>query len=492
MKKNLLILFIVVGLGLVGGSEAICAPPELESRKPAVILQTPQQVEQYMRLDDIEAFSHDQLFMQDVQVSENMTRLKLDDAIDLGIKNNLITKISVQKVDEALGRKMQAMAALLPNINAGVAQQRTFRENFESQGLKFPGLNTSNVGPFNTFDARLQLTQQVINFSAVSNFKAGVKDVNAARYDKEFNRQKVVLLVALDYLDALRAQGDYKAAEANLKLSRKLLDQAQDQFQSGLANSVDVARAQTRVAQDEFKMANSRTGVHDAFLELQRSTGLPYDGVLKMMNTLGFIREAVPARSDAMAQADEKRLDLQVAKEHISASQYRLLGAKEERLPQIDFVSDLGPSGIEPNKTDRMASSFTVRLTMPIWDSGRISGEVKESNAQEKQAEIFYDDLKRQVEEDIQKALWLIDTDTDQVIAAGHVVGLSKHELDLASDRFMQGVGDNIEVLNAQTALEEARSQYVSALTLYHAARVNLYFALGESNSFYLQDVVQK
>jgi len=72
------------------------------------------------------------------------------------------------------------------------------------------------------------------------------------------------------------------------------------------------------------------------------------------------------------------------------------------------------------------------------------------------------------------------------------VVGLSKHELDLASDRFMQGVGDNIEVLNAQTALEEARSQYVSALTLYHAARVNLYFALGESNSFYLQDVVQK
>jgi len=41
-------------------------------------------------------------------------------------------------------------------------------------------------------------------------------------------------LVALDYLDALRAQGDYKAAEANLKLSRKLMDQAQDQFQSGL------------------------------------------------------------------------------------------------------------------------------------------------------------------------------------------------------------------------------------------------------------------
>ena len=342
MKKNLLILFIVVGIGLAGGSEAICASPELESGKPAVILQTPQQVEHFMRLDDIEAFSHDQLFMQDNLVSEDMTRLKLNDAIDLGIKNNLITKTSVQKVDEALGRKMQAMATLLPDINAGVAQQRTFRENFESQGLKFPGLNASNVGPFNTFDARLQLTQQVINFSAVSNFKAGVKDVNAARYDKEFARQKVVLLVALDYLGALRAQGDYMAAQANLKLSQKLLDQAKDQFQSGLANSVDVARAQTRVAQDEFKLANSRTGVHDAYLELQRSTGLPYDGVLKMMNTLGFIREAIPARTQAMAQAVEKRLDLQVAKERISASKYRLLGAKEERLPQIDFEGDLG------------------------------------------------------------------------------------------------------------------------------------------------------
>jgi len=75
--------------------------------------------------------------MQDAQVSENMTRLKLDDAIDLGIKNNLITKTSVQKVDEALGRKMQAMAALLPNINAGVAQQRTFREILSHKGLSF-------------------------------------------------------------------------------------------------------------------------------------------------------------------------------------------------------------------------------------------------------------------------------------------------------------------------------------------------------------------
>jgi outer membrane protein TolC len=79
----------------------------------------------------------------------------------------------------------------------------------------------------------------------------------------------------------------------------------------------------------------------------------------------------------------------------------------------------------------------------------------------------------------------------DQVLAAGHVVGLSQHELELARDRFAQGINDNIEVINAQTSLAQARDQYVVALTQYHTARINLYFALGQTDSFYLQDIVQ-
>lgn len=487
MKKILMMTSMVVGLGLVGGSLGLCATSDLNSETSTAALQTPQQVEHFMQLDQVAAFSHEEMFLG-LQNDASVVDLKLSDALDLGLKNNLTSRTAVEKVEEALGRKYQAMSALLPHVDASVYQNRTFKENLEAQGLKGFG----SIGPFNTFDARFQLVQEVLNLSALSNFKAGVKDVNAARYEKDFARQKVTLLVSLNYLDALRAQGLFKAAEANLKLSRKLLKQAQDQFEAGVAHSVDVARARTRVAEDEFRLAQTRTSVHDAYLDLQRSTGLDFDSVVKLTNSLGFIREPVPQLADALQRASESRLDLRVTKERLEAAQYKVSSAKEEFLPKIEFLGSWGQSSIDPRKDQKTTSDIMVRASMPIFEGGRIWGEIKEARAQKSELEIYDEDLKRQVQEDVRKARWTLDSSIDQVDAAAHVVSLAEHELDLAGDRFAQGVGDNVEVLNAQTALEDARSQYVSALTQYHAARVNLYFALGETNSFYLQDLVKK
>ena len=121
-----------------------------------------------------------------------------------------------------------------------------------------------------------------------------------------------------------------------------------------------------------------------------------------------------------------------------------------------------------------------------------IHGETKEASSQKRQEEIYFDDLKRQVEEDVYMALWTIETSMEQVNAAGQVVELSVRELELASHRFAEGVGDNVEVVNAQTVLEQSRDEYIAALTQYHAARINWYFALGKADSFYLQDTTQK
>ena len=487
MKKFFFLLGIVVTLVLFGVSQALAVESAGKGAKVSDILQTPEQVEQFMRLDNIASFSHEGMFLDDQEFSDP-GRLKLREAVDLGLKNNLVSRTAKEKVAEALGRRWQMLSGLLPHVEGSISQGRTFKENLEAIGFRGQGA----IGPFNTFDARIQLTQEVLNLSVASNFQAGIRDVNAARYEKEFARQKVTLLVSIDYVNALRAQGDFKAAESNWQLSQKLLKRAQDQFEAGVANSVDVARARTRLAQDEFRLAQTRTSVHDAYLDLQRSTGLPYNGVVTLMNTLGFIREQVPDLAVALKTAEEKRLDLRVSKERVQAAQYRVSGARTQLFPKIEFLGDIGSSANEIHENDRTTSSIMLRASMPIFEGGKILGEIKEAKSLKTQIELYVEDLKRQVEEDVQKALWLLDTGIGQVDAASHVVGLAEHELTLASDRFTQGIGDNIEVVNAQTALAEARSQYVTSLMQYHTARINFYFALGETESFYLQDVQQK
>jgi outer membrane protein TolC len=63
---------------------------------------------------------------------------------------------------------------------------------------------------------------------------------------------------------------------------------------------------------------------------------------------------------------------------------------------------------------------------------------------------------------------------------------LANRELVLAQDRFKNGVADNIEVVNAQTALENSRLMLVSSLAQFNLARLNLAAALGRAEDFRL------
>ena len=62
-------------------------------------------------------------------------------------------------------------------------------------------------------------------------------------------------------------------------------------------------------------------------------------------------------------------------------------------------------------------------------------------------------------------------------------VGKAERALELATDRFLAGAGTQSDVLNAQTALTEARGSYIDALRIYSAARATLVRAPGRTSN---------
>ncbi|MBO0722454.1 MAG: TolC family protein, partial [Blastocatellia bacterium] len=106
------------------------------------------------------------------------------------------------------------------------------------------------------------------------------------------------------------------------------------------------------------------------------------------------------------------------------------------------------------------------------------------TSSQERQAELQLRDTEAQVEEDVRLALVTLTAAVEQMRAAEATLNLAERELSMARDRFSAGLGDNIEVVNAQTSLENARNGRVTALAAYNTARVNLAAALGRAQSF--------
>jgi outer membrane protein TolC len=420
------------------------------------------------------------------RVTQGPTALSLDEAIQLAIQNNLATLLARERRREAEGFKQESMAGLLPNIN-GTAYQASVTQNLAALGFQpgtFPGITNTFIGPFNNFDARARLVQTIFSLSAIRNYQAGQSLVRVAELQEELAREQVASGTALNYLEALRAERAVAAAQANVELAQTLRQLAIDQRNAGVATGVDVTRAEVRLAQEEVRLAQAQTSSEQARLNLQRVVGLPLESPMTLTDQLRFTDEPPPAVETAVGQAAQTRREVRIAEEQIRASELERKAVRAEYLPSVEFVGDYGVSGITPTNTDLPTRRAAIQLNVPIFNGGLTRGRLTVATSRERQAELELGNVRGQVEEDVRLALSSLRTATAQVRAADESVVLAQRELEMSRDRFRAGVADNLEVVNAQTSLANARDAQITALALYNAARLNLAAALGRAESF--------
>ncbi|HEX8180297.1 MAG TPA: TolC family protein [Pyrinomonadaceae bacterium] len=412
--------------------------------------------------------------------------LSLAQALQLALQNNLTTLLARERRREAEGLQQEARAGLLPNIS-GAAYQASLTQNLAALGFQpgtFPGIARTFIGPFNNFDARARLVQNIFDLSALKNYRAGRAGVRVAEFEEQLAREQVATGTALTYLEALRAERAVAAGEANVELAQALVKLAEDQRGAGVATGVDVTRAQTRLAEEQLRLAQAQRLSEQARLNLQRIVGLPLESPLTLTDELRFTTEPMPTVETAVAQAAQSRPELRIAEEEIRINELARQAVRAEQLPSLAFVGDYGVSGITPTNTALPTRRAALQLNVPIFNGGLTRGREAVAASRTRQAELALGNVRGQIEEDARLALSAVRTAVAQVRAADESVNLAQRELEMARDRFRAGVADNLEVVNAQTALANARDEQVTALAQYNGARLNLAAALGRATSF--------
>lgn len=412
--------------------------------------------------------------------------LSLREAVTLAVSNNLATRLAAERRTEAGAQADEALAALLPNIWA-TAMRSSNTANLAAMGFHkgmFPGMDTTFIGPYDVFDARLRLVQSVFNLAAVRRWQAGRTGREIAAWQDDLARQQVTAAASLAYLYLARAQMAVEAGRADLNLAQRLRSLAVDRHDAGAATGLDVTRAETRVAQQEVRLAQFRNQAEQARLQLLRLAGLPLDREIVLADPLRFVDQPPPVAAEAVADARRDRVELRLAEaqEKISDLQHR--AARAEFLPTLDLAGDYGLSGARMDEEALPTRSIGLRLNLPVFNGGANLARLAGTASRQRQAKLLLEDTASQVEEDVRLALDGLITAAEQVRAAERALSLAEKELEQSQDRFAAGVSDNIDVLAAQTALENSRDARVAALAAHNAARVNLAAALGHPERF--------
>ncbi len=428
-------------------------------------------------------------------------RLSLADAMAIGLENNLTTLLATERAEEARALRQQVRSFLLPNIS-GTAYQQNRTLNLAAQGLGGGGSEEmmgggmggmgggaaipSFVGPFNTFDARLNFSQTILNLAALREYKSSKAAVQVAELTSQLAREQVATFVALAYLTAQRSNLEVNAARADLSLAEALRELAVKQRNAGVANGIDVVRAESRAAQERLRVVQAEANAEQTRLDLERAVGLPQGSSTRLVDTLAVRAETVPPLDAALQQALASRLDTRIAEQTIEQRALDRKARAAARYPVVNAVGDYGQSANTPFKNDRATRTYGVQLSVPVFDGGYTRGRINAALSQQRQAEWELGNTRGQVEQDVRTALVGWRLGAEQVRASEEQFSLATRELELATQRFRAGVADNTEVLEAQAGLANARALRVQALAQYGAARLNFAAATGTAQSFRL------
>jgi len=402
--------------------------------------------------------------------------LSLDDAIARGLRQNLGLILQTTAQQNAHGQQLEQLQALLPTVT-GDASIEVQQINLAAFGLKFPGLKPI-IGPFQTIDFRAYLTQNLVNVPALENYLAAKHNFASAKLTAEDARDMVVLTVGNAYLLCIADAARIEAVNAELATSKVSLDQATDSHEAGISPRLDVLRAQVDYQNEQQSLISATNQLAKDKLALARAIGLPLDQAFRLTDTEPYAALDNLDPAAAFAQALKNRKDLAAQSEQVAAASAQKTAAFASQLPTAKFTGDYGDLGQTVNHSHSTYTA-TGKIEAPILQIASTRGQEDVADSQYVQAKDKLADQIQQVNADIRDSILDIQSAAKLVEAAKSNVDLANEELSEAQQRFHAGVADNLPVSQAQSSVEQANDQYISALYQHNAAKLSLARALG-------------
>ncbi len=404
------------------------------------------------------------------------TNLTLQQAITLALSQSPSAQIANIEAAQAQGDSALARSALLPQ--AGFAfNQSIQRFNIESIiAQRLPGV-AQHVGPFQVLNPGVALATPVFDLTLWKQYGAAKDRARAAAASTEAAHEEIALLVVSQYLGALRAMAEVQAATARRDLSLRLDTQAANLLRDGVATEVDKLRADVRLKQDEQDLIQAQTAQMVSRYALARLLGLPPAQPITLSDDA--LSDALKVDPDMTPEsALKQRPEMVAATTGVEAADKLRQAARARSLPSLKFS---GMWGQQSSHFDGLIPAYTYQFTLsvPLFTGGALTAERKLAELDEAKARQQRDDLRNGITEQVLSAEAQARSARSQIDVANAAVMLAQRELDLATDRFQQGVADNIEVVAAQSSLAETTDRRIQALFAFNIAEAQLSRAAG-------------
>lgn len=361
-----------------------------------------------------------------------------------------------------------ARSGLLPDVNASA-----------SAGASRTSINGSpSVSSTEPRSVALNATQVLYDGGRTRNsVDSAISGVDAARSRLTDTEQQVLLQVVTSYMNVRRDQQFVQLAENNVRVIAEQLRAARDRFEVGEVTRTDVSQAQAALAQSEAALAAQEGALAVSFQAYGRVVGAPPGDLADppphppLPTTLA---EAVQEALDSHPQVVAARFDEEQARSDIAAAQGVLL-------PTVSLNGSVSYREDQSAQLSNGVASAQVQVTatIPLYQGGAAYAGVRQAQEVRSQRMSQIHETTRAIQEQVENAWTSLATARSTTGARRQQVAAAQLAFEGVREEAKLGARTTIEVLNAEQALLNARTDLVSSLRDEHVAAYSVLSAVG-------------
>ncbi len=406
---------------------------------------------------------------------DSTIHLSLSEAMQMAKERHVEVIVSEQRVQQAISRIGQARSNLLPQLQGTASQYRRV-VNLAAFGIDIPNTNPL-VGPFNSFDARVALTQTLFDLPTLERLKSARIGKNLSIAESEKVKQDVMALVAALYLDAKRADQAVAFARALVQQGETRDRLSRSRLQVGLGTSLDVTQKNAEIAGDRSRLTQALAQAAERRLDLIAALGLPTEEKI-LFSQEKFQLPSFSPESSSIDTWVDSHPDVKLATREVEQLKAERKVTKGGYFPKIVGTADYGASGIIPNES-LGTYSFGGQLSIPIYQGGWREAQLKEATSRIREGEARLSDAEHTTEAKILSAQESLKQATAALQAAEADRVAAQKQLSISRSRFQTGLGTDLEVVEATTQLALIQDRHAEAEANFQLAQVNLAHAMG-------------
>ena len=390
-------------------------------------------------------------------------KLSLEDCVNLALANSPSAVAAQLALQNAYVNLNLSKSQFLPTASAGFSSQY-------NAGASVHDFGTSG----STASANLTLSGLT---DLARNVRMKQIEVEQAELKVQSVKNDLVRTVRKKYYALLAAQRTVDIRTQSREVYEDQYKRTSEYYRLGLRPKVDVTTAEVNLNNESLRLIRAKNSVKTASASLANTLGITTPVILQVKEDVSFDQPEITL-DDAVKTAYENRPDVQSSALDLRLGNLKVSQAKAGYFPTLSISAGYTKSG-ESLYLDNENARVGVGIEIPLFNAFKTYNSVKQANIALENTRNNSRSLLNNVFLEVQNAYIALNEAQESIPLAQLNAQKAKENMELARGRYNEGIGDMIELKDAEVAYTDAQISLLTARYDYGAAVADLKQAMG-------------